>query len=42
VRAQEGPPETQLEAAQKLRGPYASKHKAEHVAKTHFDDMSLT
>jgi len=38
--AQEGPPEVQPEAAQKLRGPYSSKHKAEHIAKKHFDEMS--
>jgi hypothetical protein len=35
--AREGPSEVQSEAAQKLRGPYPSKRKAEHVAKTHFE-----
>jgi hypothetical protein len=38
--AREGPPDVQPEAAQKLRGPYSSKHRAEHVAKRHFDEMS--
>jgi hypothetical protein len=38
--AEEGPPELQPDAAQKLRGPFSSKHKAEHAAKKHFDEMS--
>jgi hypothetical protein len=36
----EGPPEVQSEPSLKLRGPYSSKHKAEHVAKAHFEEMS--
>jgi hypothetical protein len=32
----DGPAERQPEPARTLRGPYASKHKAEHAAKQHF------
>jgi hypothetical protein len=35
----DGPAAEQPGAVQKLRGPYSSKHKAEHVATKHFEDM---
>ncbi len=35
----DGPSATQPESAQRLRGPYPSKHKAEHVAARHFEQM---
>jgi|SRR5580704_4254116 hypothetical protein len=35
----DGPPAAQPEPAQTLRGPYPSKHKAEHVATKHFEEM---
>jgi hypothetical protein len=38
--AREGPPEIQPEAARKLRGPYFSKKRAEHVAKQHFEETN--
>lgn len=38
--AREGPAEVQPEAARRLVGPYPSKHKAEHVAKKHFDETN--
>jgi hypothetical protein len=36
----DGPAENQSEAVRRLRGPYASKRKAAHVAKRHFYQMS--
>lgn len=33
----DGPPSAQPEAARTLRGPYHSKHKAEHAATRHFE-----
>ena len=38
----DGPAEVQPESARELRGPYWSKHKAEHVAKHHCDQMTVT
>jgi hypothetical protein len=34
----DGPVETQTEPIQRLRGPYASEHKAKHAAEKHFDE----
>jgi hypothetical protein len=34
-----GPRDLQPEAVQTIRGPYSSKHKAEHVATKHFEQM---
>ena len=36
----DGPADDQPDRARELRGPYSSKHKAEHVAKRHFDATS--
>jgi len=36
----DGPADDQPDPARELRGPYAPKHKAEHVVKRHFDDTS--
>jgi hypothetical protein len=34
----DGPSETQSASVQHLRGPYSSKHKAQHAATKHFDE----
>ncbi len=36
----DGPADIQPANAKELRGPYSSKHKAEHVAKQHFGQMT--
>ncbi len=36
----DGPVDGQPDRARELRGPYPSKHKAEHVATRHFEDTS--
>ena len=35
----DGPVERQSEPVRRIRGPYSSKHKAEHVATKHFEHM---
>jgi hypothetical protein len=35
----DGPADDQPDPARSIRGPYPSKHRAEHVAKRHFDEM---
>ena len=37
-----GPLDVQPDSAKELRGPYASKHKATHVAKKHFESFRST
>jgi hypothetical protein len=34
----DGPSDNQREPARRLRGPYASEHKAKHTASRHFDE----
>ena len=34
----DGPADSQPDRAREIRGPYSSKHKAEHVARRHFED----
>ena len=35
----DGPPAAQPEPAQRIRGPYPSKHEAEHIATKHFEEI---